>query len=166
MSNDRPRLDLELSRYDRLIEVLSFMALGIMWIMMIRYYALLPDVIPVHFDAAGEADRMGSKASIWGLSIVATILFVGLTVLNRYPHHFNYLSKITEENALDQYTKATRMIRNLKLSLILIFGYLQWSSIQVALGEKDGLGMWFLPITMFLLFAPLLAYLVGSFSKK
>jgi uncharacterized membrane protein len=165
MSNDRPRLDLELSRYDRLIEVLSFMALGFMWIMMIRYYALLPEVIPVHFNAAGEADRMGSKASIWGLSIVATILFAGLTVLNRYPHHFNYLSKITEENALDQYTKATRMIRNLKLSLVMVFGYLQWNSIQAALGEKDGLGLWLLPITLVMLFAPLMAYLVGLSRK-
>ena len=162
----RPRHTIPLSPRDRLIEVLGVIALGFMWIMMIRYYALLPEVIPVHFDASGTADRMGSKASIWGLSIVATVLFVGLSILNRYPHHFNYLVKITEENAVDQYTKATSLIRNRKLSLVLVFGYLQWTSIQVALGEKEGLGLWFLPITMFLLFAPLMAYLVGLGRRK
>ena len=35
---------------------------------------------------------------------------------------FNYPSQITKENAVHQYTNATRMIRVLKLVIVVLFG--------------------------------------------
>jgi hypothetical protein len=45
-----------------------------------------------------------------------------MTVLNRFPHIFNYTTTITEENALREYTRATRLVRYLKLTMVLILG--------------------------------------------
>lgn len=102
----------------------------------------------MHYDLDGKVDIIGGKENIFALPIVATILFWGLTILNRYPHHFNCLNKITEENAHRQYSIATKMIRFLKLIVVIIFGLIEWKTIQNAQGIADGLGMWFLPMIL------------------
>ena len=55
------------------------------------------------------------------LPIISTLLFIGLTTLNKYPYMFNYPSQITKENSVHQYTNATRMMRVLKLVIVLLF---------------------------------------------
>jgi hypothetical protein len=83
--------------------------------------------------------------------------------LNRFPHLFNYLQPITQENALRQYTIATRMIRVLKLVLAGVFFALLHRTVQTAQGEAQGLGTWFLPLVLALVYLPLGYYLYKSF---
>lgn len=122
--------------------------------------------MPVHYDLSGEIDRISGKENIFALPIVATILFLGLTILNRFPHHFNYLSKITEENAYRQYSIATKMIRFLKLIVVIVFGLIVWKTIQNVQGTAEGLGMWFLPIIIAPIVIPMIFFIVKSFKVK
>ena len=55
------------------------------------------------------------------LCILSTLLFIGIGQLLRYPHLLNYPVKITEQNALRQYTLSTRFLRYLKMIIVLIF---------------------------------------------
>ncbi|MFT6971262.1 MAG: putative membrane protein YhdT [Roseivirga sp.] len=71
-----------------------------------------------------------------------------------------------EGDALRQYTNATRLIRLLKLALVLIFGLIVFQTIQNVLGHSDGLGAWFLPATLSLIFLPILFYIIKSIKKK
>jgi uncharacterized membrane protein len=137
-----------------------------LWVWTGTSYSNLPDPIPTHFNAAGEADGFGSKASIIGLHVIATLLYVGLTALNRFPHIFNFPTPITQDNALSQYTNATRMIRYLKLILVLVFAGISYQTIQQANGTGEGLGLWFLPLTLGLIFMPLLYFVIKSFQTK
>jgi uncharacterized membrane protein len=137
-----------------------------LWVWTGTSYSSLPDTIPTHFNAAGEADDYGRKASIFGLPVVASLLYIGLTLLNRVPHIFNFPTPVTQDNALPQYTNATRMIRYLKLILVLVFAGISFQTIQQANGETDGLGVWFLPVTLGLIFMPLLYFVIKSFQTK
>ena len=162
----RPKLKVQLTTTDKLLELLGWGVLLALWVWTGTSYSSLPDSIPTHFNAAGEADDYGRKASIFGLPVVASLLYIGLTLLNRVPHIFNFPTPVTQENALIQYTNATRMIRSLKLILVVVFGGISFQTIQQANGETDGLGVWFLPVTLGLIFLPLIYFVIKSFQTK
>ena len=166
MEVERPKIKLIPTTVDKLAELLGWIMLLAIWGLTITHYSTLPDTIPTHFNGAGEPDGFGSKASIIGLPFIATLLFIGLTVLNRYPHSFNYPSPVTQNNALRLYTLATRMLRYLKLVLVLVFGGIEFMTIQNATGKAAGLGVWVLPLTLVLIFLPLIYFVVKSVQKK
>lgn len=164
--NEKPRIKPKLNTTDKTFEILSGLALLGMWVLVITNYASLPDQIPVHFNAAGEADGFGRKARIFGMPIIATTLFGGLTILNKFPHVFNYPTKITADNALKQYKISTRLIRYAKLSIVIIFGIIAWQIIRNANGQTDGIGAWLLPIAIGLFFIPMAHFVVKLFKAK
>ncbi len=159
---NRPKLKLNLTTTDKVIELFGWICLIGIWILTSSNYYSLPETIPIHYNGTGEADGFGKKWNILTLPIVSSTLFIGLTILNKYPHVFNYPSTITQENALRQYTNATRLIRFLKLVIVIIFGLIVFKTIQNANGNADGLGAWFLPLTFGLMFIPMIYYLIKS----
>lgn len=162
----RPQIKLSLTTIDKAMEILGWVSIVIIWSLLISSYSNLPNIIPTHFNGAGKANAYGSKSTIFSLPAISTILFVGLTILNKFPHIFNYPTVITKNNALIQYTNATRMIRYLKLIIVFIFGLLTFKTIQHTEGKATGLGIWFLPLTMALIFIPLTYFIVKLFNAK
>ncbi len=162
----RPKIKLELTTTDKLFEIIGWLSVIAIWFLTLTNYTNLPGIIPKHYNGSGQADGFGSKATILILPTIATVLFVGLTMLNKYPHIFNYPISITKDNALRQYTNATRMIRYLKLVFVIIFGLIAFQTIQDVNGKTVGLGIWFLPLTLGLTFIPLTCFVIKSFKIK
>jgi uncharacterized membrane protein len=159
----RPKLILKLTAADKALEMLGWISLLAMWVLIFISYTNLPDTIPVHYNITGQADGFGRKGNIISLPIIATVLFVGLTILNKYPHIFNYPASINADNAHRHYTNATRMIRFLKLVVVVIFGLIALQTIRSANGQANELGKWFLPLSFGLIFIPIVYFLVKSF---
>ena len=164
--NNRHKIELNLTTTDKTIEIIGWIVIFGIWILTLYNYSTLPESIPTHYNGAGEADGFGNKNHILTLPIVSTLLFVGLTYLNRFPQIFNYPTKITEENAIYQYSNATRMIRFLKLAIAMIFGLLVFKTIQNANGNANGLGVWFLPMILGLILIPIIYYLTRINGNK
>mgnify|MGYP006362724823 FL=1 len=161
--NERPKITLELTIIDKTFEILGWISILAIWVLTISNYRNLPDTIPIHYNVAGQADGFGGKGNILVLSLVATILFVGLTILNKFPHFFNYSTTITKINALQQYTNATRMVRYLKFIFVVIFGLISLQTIRNVNEQTSGLGVWFVPLTLGLIFIPLTYFVIKSF---
>ena len=165
-TEQRPRLKLELQQADWLLEGLAGFGLLMLLILPAAYYFDLPDTIPTHFNARGEADDFGSKTTIWIMPLIGVGLYVLLTGLNRAPHIFNYGVRITKENAEYQYRLGTRLLRILKVLVMLLFAYIAWGIIQGALSGRTDLG----PEVVWLVVGGILAtaawYLFKSFQKK
>jgi uncharacterized membrane protein len=164
--SERPKIKIELTWGDKIIEILGWVSILVFWAFMITYYSKLPNIIPTHFNGAGEVDGYGHKASILILPIISTVIFISITVLNNFPHIFNFPTEITDDNALSQYTNATRMLRYLKLTILIIFGFIAFKAIQNTNGEGAGIGKWFIPVSLVLIFMPLFYYLIKSFLAK
>lgn len=160
---NRPILKIALTSADKLVETLGWVAVLAIWILTITNYSNLPHTIPIHFNASGEADGFGGKGMILTLPIVGSVLFIGMTILNKHPHLFNYPIKMTADQALDQYTNATKLVRYLKFSIVVIFGLIVLQTIRKVNGEADGLGEWFLPLTLGLIFIPMGYFIFKSF---
>lgn len=159
----RPVIKLVPSGLDRLMEISGMVVFAAMWILTIYVYIKLPAVIPVHFNANGEPDNYGNKLTLLILPVIGSIIYFGIGKLNQYPHIFNYLTPITEENAERQYTLATRMMRYLKLIILLIFFFILLFTYLTTTSAVKGLGPLFLPVIFILLLAPVAGAVVQAF---
>jgi uncharacterized membrane protein len=147
---------------DQLLEIAALIALIILWGTAIYHYRSLPDTIPIHFNYKGEADNFGNKQTVWLLPGLGTGLFVLLTLINRIPHQFNYIIKITEGNAAFQYALAQRLLRYLKLIIICLFTFILRMMIWQTQGKDSSMNAWFLPIFLALILIPIVVYMYLS----
>jgi uncharacterized membrane protein len=162
----RPKIKIELSKFDKVVETLCITILIGLWVGTIAFFSKPPDQIPTHFNAAGQPDDFGSKTGIFLLPAIATIIYTGMTILNKRPHIYNYLQPVTIENAQRLYTSATRLIRILKLAVVVIFSGIVVMTYRTSLTESKGLGKWFLPFVLLLMVAPIIFYLIKSLKSK
>lgn len=154
----RPVLSVPRTTYDWILEASSFLILLIMLALLFGFWAELPDEVPMHFNAQGTADRYGSKWSMLFFVLIPAALNIMLTLMNRNPHHFNYLTKITEDNAMFQYRLAQRMLRWINLIVVLNFSWLLYATITSSINATDQLPVLFVFIFIGGLFLPMVIY--------
>jgi len=148
----RPRVLINLTKADYLFEFIGVIGIICLFALPIYYFNDLPSRLPKHFNALGQADLYGNKNIIWFLPALGLILYVGMTILNKYPHFFNYPTKLTNENAERLYKKGTKTIRFLKVIVILSFAFLNLIIIKIGLNETAEIGKLFLPIFLISIF--------------
>jgi len=136
-----------------------------MWVLTVYIFLKLPSTIPTHFNFSGQVDDYGNKHSFLILPILATIIYFGLTQLSKYPQIFNYLTKITDENASKQYTDSTRLLRFLKVIIVLTFSLIILFTYLTTIGVTNGLGSWFLPMMFGLFLIPTIISITQSLKK-
>ena len=158
----RPKINVSLSPLDKILESTGKLLIIIIWGLTLFVFFKLPTIIPTHFNAAGQPDGYGNKLTILVLPIIATLLYFGLTKLNQHPHTFNYINSITEDNAEQQYTIMTRMLRILKIALLIIFSYIILFTYLTTIGFTNGLGVGFLPFTLGVALIPIIFYIRQS----
>ncbi|MBE2280817.1 MAG: DUF1648 domain-containing protein [Ignavibacteriaceae bacterium] len=163
--SNRPVIQIEFERQDVALEILCVAGLIALWVYVFISYSALPETIPQNYDLNGSVKSYGSKDNIFITAGVGTLVYVLLTVINRFPHNFNYLSEITPENAKRQYTLATKMIRWLKAGIILIFFVTVHITIDAAGGKNSSLPGYFLPLVMGVTFIPVIIYILLSLKK-
>jgi uncharacterized membrane protein len=157
-NQNRPKLDIPILPLQKFITMFSLILLiGNIAYIIIEWPAL-PEKFPGHFNAAGEVDRWGSKAEIWILPIIGLILWALLTILEKYPHIYNYIN-LTQQNAEKQYKYARMLLSAQKLFISISFVYLNVQSIQIAHNKQFGLGNWDLPVFLILILGSIAYYL-------
>ena len=143
MNSERPKIKIPFQSIDFVIELASITILSLMWVHLILEFGNLPDSIPSHFNAAGEPNDYSDKLFLWFLPAIATVMFIGLFILNRFPHLHNYMVNITQENALRQYRFGTRVLRTVNFLCVLMFAYINYQIILGAENNASSLGMGF-----------------------
>ncbi len=161
---ERPKIKIIPDKIDKVIDILNVFILLFTIALPIFYFSDLPALIPKHFNIAGIPDSFGTKNIIIILPIISIFFYIGLTLLRRFPHIFNYPSEITEENAISQYSIAAKMLRFLLLILISAFAYITFATIQTALHNSKGLGYFFIPVFVSLLILTIV-YFIIQFKK-
>jgi len=162
----QPKIKFELNSTDKMLDILVLLGLIVLFAVPFYYYGNLPNEIPTHFNAAGKPDAYGNKTEIWLMPIIGLLLAMGMYYLNRLPHLFNYPVTITEENAAIQYSKATKLMRVINLIIVISFAYINYSTIQTAFGNANGLGNGFIILLLVGMFGAIFYYLFSSSKAK
>jgi uncharacterized membrane protein len=163
---NRPKIKITLTFTDWIIEFVAFLFFIIMIGLPLIYSGKLPERIPVHFNFAGVPDGYGTVVTLWILPVTGAIMYLGMTILQAYPHIYNYPVEITSENILIQYKLAVRLIRILKTLILVIFSFISYKTIKTALGNSAGLGKAFLPVFLLLTFGIIIIYFVRSLNNR
>ena len=148
LKNSRPKIKVPYQFFDIILECVSITLILLLWLYLFSEYSSLPDTIASHYNSAGEPNDYSNKTFIWILPSIATLLYVGLFILNRFPHLHNYMVNITEENALKNYRFSTRIVRITYTLCAALIAYITYHIIEGAKGEVLKLGSWFLPIVL------------------
>lgn len=166
MSYQRPIFLIPLSPQAQMLNWIAIAGLVALFAIAIHAWFALPETIPIHFGFDGKANGWGSKNFLWLFPIVSLLIYGMLTFINKYPHTFNYAVRITEENALRQYQIGCSMLNWLKTEMIWLFAYIEWQIFSLATTEIPNLGIWFIPVSLIVIFGTIAYWLIQSFIAR
>ena len=99
--------------------------------------------------------------------LLCLVLYIGLTVLERYPQLYNYPVQITRDNIKIQYRLARTLITTLKLATTIIFMLIIASAIRDQTENASILmGNYFIFFALGITFIPIFGYFVLSYKNK
>ena len=110
----------------RILDVLNFLVILILWLYTFYIFPQLPEEIPVHFTWDGSVDDWRSKFFIFLEISILLVIFCCLSLLSKYHIYYSYPVKITLENALYQYSLALRFFTILKTLNVILFTYIHY----------------------------------------
>lgn len=148
--------------WDKILESIAIMGLLIGIYLAIQAWSNLPTTIPIHFDAAGNADGFGPKGMIWLLPAIGVVMVPAMLFLRRFPWLSNVPFEITEENAAYQYGLIVRLLSLLACFVSLLFLLLVYDTISIAFGGSSLLGWLFMPIFLTGIMGPIIWYFIAA----
>ena len=164
--SDRPRIKIGMNSIDWLFEFIAFALIVIHILLLVFYYSDLPGTIPTHFNGAGDPDGYGSKTTLFLIPAFSVFIYLSLTIAAFFPHIYNFPVKITEQNAEIQYRLAIRFLRAIKVLVLLMFAFINYRTVLIALGSTTGLGVVFLPVFLLLFFGVIALYFVQALNNR
>ena len=148
-------MKLKRNRYDVFADILCLVLLIGILIYLFVNWSSIPDKIPGHYNSAGEIDRMGNKGELLILPIISWLMFLGMTVVERFPQAWNTGVRVTEDNKERVYRTIKNMLSTMKIIIVAIFSYLTINSAQGL-----SLSAWFLPVFLLLIFGTLTLFII------
>ena len=143
MKDNQPNIDVPARKWENLGHILALLLFISLIFYIIFSFQSLPDQIPIHLNAKGEADNWGNKATIlmWPLLAVPTMLLCYF--LGRSPQVHNYPVKVTVENASQLYKQSRLMLALVNFEIMVMYFMFAWEFVYTAKGNP-GLGVWML----------------------
>ena len=136
----RPEIKVEYTLWEKVTVALGITGILFTIIYLAIIWGDLPNKIPVHFNGAGEIDNWGNKGTLMIFPVLSIILYGLMMIFTLFPNGYNYIVKITKENAENQYRNARELINYMNTEIVLFFAFLEWKCINVALGQAKELG--------------------------
>jgi len=162
---NKPKLDIPKSAFQKIFDIITMIVFAAGIVHLFVVWGQLPDQVPAHYNAAGEVNRRGSKWELILLPIIAAFLAIFMTFLEKHPEWHNYMN-LNENNIEFQYKNSILLLNVIKNECVLLFVFVDYNIVQVALGKAESLGILFLPIFLVILLGSMLFFIVRSIKHK
>lgn len=110
----RPIVKIKPSIGDKIVEILGLMIVVSMVWFSLTMYGRFSKIIP--------NDTNISMLII--VPIIGVILYIGLSVLQKFPHVLNYAVEVNDDNYIKLYSRAVKVIRYAKIVLVLTYAFI------------------------------------------
>lgn len=151
MFPERPQLHMEKTMLEKVANSIGIVSIVSMILYIAFNWSSLPSDVPIHFNATGEVDRLGSKWWMLFLPIITIALYIFMEVIERKPHTHNYPARLTEQNTFQFYKESCRAMNLTKNIATMMLAYIAIRSVLVALEKVQGLGIVIMGIFVLLL---------------
>ena len=118
----------------------TLLLIALMWGFTLFHFNDLPEQIPIHYNAKGIPDGFDTRIHIWGLPLIATLLFL-------------LLAGLQKRTGIQQIE--LQLLQWMQLLIQGTFTYIQLQTFFVAVNKSNGLGSWFLPVVVISFLAPI-----------
>jgi len=162
----QPKLEMPRTGLEICCEAVAAITGAFVFIYLSATWTTLPEKVPTHFNFAGTPDQWGSKYMLLLLVGVTFVIYVGLSILSRFPHIYNYPFAITDENRQRQYLLARQMLTTLKAELVCVFVFMTWQTVSVARGRAADLTGWFIPVFLVVVFGTMIIYFIRAHRSR
>ncbi|MEM8836187.1 MAG: DUF1648 domain-containing protein [Planctomycetota bacterium] len=160
---DRPHITIEPDDTDRALSLVAWAMVLVVLVTPIALLPVLPDRLPMHFNAAGQPTSSAGRWSIIVLGVVSALTAFGVLMVTRIdPRKFNYATTITEDNAEGMYRLSLRFVRVMSICVSLVFLIIEAEIALVATRGPGSLGVWMLPLLLAIIFAPIGWFLLAA----
>jgi uncharacterized membrane protein len=146
----------------------AFGLLALAALIWITYTALngpnrLPERMPTHFDVAGNPNGWGSPSGIILIPIIASGVYLLMSVVARFPASFNYPVRVTPQTLPRLQAITLDMITWIKAEMACLFAALQWAIIQAARSSNGQIFPKILPFFLIVVFGTVAGHIVALF---
>lgn len=153
----------------RSLEIVALVLAG--WLVWMTYSALagserLPDRVPIHFDAAGNANRWGSPAVLLLLPSIAIGVYLLLTVISLFPGSFRYSFTVTEVNRERLQGLTLSLLTWIKVEMLGLFAWLQREILNAAREGQAHISSWLVPLFLVIVFGTVGWHLMGMMQAR
>lgn len=114
------------------LNILCVVMILVTIIIMIVSWNNIAEEVPTHIGVDGVVDETGDKKSVIMLPILNIIMFIMISVIEKFPSLWNIPIKVTEENKLKVYSITKSMIVAVKFVFTAMFSGLAISIINGA----------------------------------
>lgn len=135
--NEHPVISIKKTKTEWLHDMICIVLFVSIIIYLAFAWPYLPDQIPIHYDALGNADQWGSKWFTFLLIALTILIYIGFTILRKHPYKFNYPDRLTEENAERFYKNANLTISWMNFEIAIYFLWLSKGFIDSAVNQSD-----------------------------
>ncbi|WP_100330246.1 DUF1648 domain-containing protein [Bacillus xiapuensis] len=148
MSNywQRPEIKIPKTKSEWIWDIIGFFFFFASILFLFIVWGNLPEKVPAHYGFSGEVNRWGSKWELLILPGTGVFLLLLMTAMERHPEMHNYPRRFNESNAEAFYRHSRKIVNQLKNICLLLFAFIQVTTILIALGYKINLNQWFLPV--------------------
>lgn len=152
-------MKIKYTKFSIILEVLAAIILiGTFGFLLIKWPDI-PDKIPMHYNAAGEVNRIGSKSELLIMPFVSLFVYALITVLTFFPSIWNVPVNVTGENREKVYGYVKSMVILLKAEVLAVFFYISYMIANV----QQSLSGLLLPITLVAVFVTIAGFLIAVF---
>ncbi|WP_152657424.1 DUF1648 domain-containing protein [Oceanobacillus sp. CFH 90083] len=165
MENNPPILKLRMTLIEKLFNVFGILSFSGIMLFIILTWSSIPKRIPGHYNFAGEVTRWGGREELFILLGIGLLLWIVMTVMERFPHLYNYRN-LTEANVEGQYINSRMLVNFLKNEIAILFSFTIWNSIRVARGFPSYMNTWALVIIILILIGTMTFFIARSAQLK
>ena len=144
-------------------ELIALAGLVFAWAVVADFYSRLPERIATHFNVEGVANGFGAKSILWVLVGVAVLLYVTLTVVGGLSRVVRLQRPLAPEREKVVLAESMAMVGWVKVVICWMFAYICLAMVRNGMGLQVGLGAWFLPVTLVVVFGTCGFFLVRIF---
>lgn len=123
------------------------------------FYSRLPERIATHFNGAGVANGFGARSTLWVLVGIAVLLYATLSAINWVPRMVSLKRPLAPEQEKMVLAESMAMVGWIKAAVCWMFAYICLAMVRNGMGLQVGLGTWFIPVTLIVVFGTCVFYL-------
>jgi len=151
---------IQLSTTYKFIEIAGWVLLVILWMFSVATRSVSHPIVPSYNDYGRAVNDSAISAFI--IPAICTVLFIGMTFINRYSHLFTFPGVVTTETERKQYGLAAGLIRVLKLFMVIVYMLIVLFDYLISLNRMKGISLWFMPTVLISLCLLIVFYILKA----